>query len=182
MTALGKDWCILRCSGAKTLKLAASLHAAGFDVWTPVETLSKRVGSMRRRRSDVEPVMPSYVFARAKHLIDLLEESAAPFSEHPEFSVFHHHARIPLIADEALDPLRVAERKRTPFDKVARFTRGETVRLMEGGFAGLTGVVELTRGQYTLVTFPGFPMPIKISSLLLKSDVPLTQDGQRMAA
>lgn len=171
MTALGKDWCILRCSGAKTLKLAASLGASGFDVWTPVETLRKREGKSRSRRADILPVMPSYVFARAAHLVDLIEESALPYSEHPEFSVFHYHARIPLIADEALDPLRVAERRRQPFGKVARFTRGEMVRLMEGGFAGLTGVVELTRGQYTLVTFPGFPMPIKISTLLLKVDM-----------
>lgn len=165
------DWFILRCSGANTLKLAASLDGTGFEVWTPTETLRKREGAMRRRRSDTIPVMPSYVFARRPHLFDLLEESQAQFSEHPDFSVFRHLDRFPLISDEALDPLRVAERRRQPFEKVARFTRGEMVRLMEGGFAGLTGVVELTRGQYTLVTFPGFPMPIKISSLLLKTDV-----------
>lgn len=165
------DWFILRCSGANTLKLAASLGAVGYDVWTPAETIGKRTGAMRRKRADTIPVMPSYVFARRPHLFDLLEISQAPISEYPDFNVFRHLDRFPLIADEALDPLRVAERKRQPFDKVARFTRGEMVRLMEGGFAGLTGVVELTRGQYTLVTFPGFPMPIKISSLLLKSDV-----------
>lgn len=166
------DWCILRCRGADTLRLAGSLQAVGFECWTPVETIDKRLPRRRARKRDELPVMPSYVFARARHLVDLLEEANAQFSEHPDFSVFHHLARIPLVADEALNPLRIAERRRTPFDQVAKFTKGEMVRLLEGGFAGLTGVVELTRGQYTLVTFPGFPMPIKISTLLLVSDVP----------
>lgn len=167
-----KQWIILRCSGQHTLKLANSLSAEGFDVWTPVETLRKREGPSRSRRADTLPVMPSYVFAASRHLHSLLAESEHPASQHPDFSVFRHWTRIPLIADETLDPLRIAERRRTPFEKIAKFTRGEMVKLLEGGFAGLTGVVELTKGQYTLVTFPGFPMPIKISSLLLVGDNP----------
>jgi len=164
-------WIVLRCSGANTLKLANSLRAEGFDAWTPVETLKRREGPSRSRRKEVLPVMPSYIFARAHHLFALLSMSKDETNPTSGFSVFRHHDRIPLIADGDLDPLRVAERKRTPFDKVAKFTKGEMVKLLEGGFAGLQGVVELTRGQYTLVTFPGFPMPIKISTLLLKSDV-----------
>lgn len=167
-----EDWIVLRTAGSKTLKLADSLHAAGYDVWTPRETLNKRVPRRRARRSDVIPVMPSYVFARARHLLDLICESETPASQHPDFSVFQHNLRYPLIAEEALAPLRSFERKRIPVQQMPRFSRGEMVKLTEGGFAGLTGVVELTKGQFTMVTFPGFPMPIKISSLLLLAETP----------
>lgn len=165
------SWIILRCAGTNTLKLATALLDTGFDVWTPVEEVDKRKPRRPGRNRDTIPVMPSYIFARACHLLDLLELSQPETNPSVGFSVFRHNARFPLIADKDLDPLRVAERRRTPFGKVARFTRGDMVKLTEGGFAGLTGVVEMTRGQYTLVTFPGFPMPIKISSLILLPDM-----------
>jgi transcription antitermination factor NusG len=169
---MNEDWCILRCRGQDTLKLAASLGQLGYDVWTPVETLNKRIGPMRRKRSDTMPIMPSYIFAQMRHLIDLLGMSQVETNPNAGFSVFRHNGRFPLIAEEDLAPLRAFERKRIPIDQMPRFTKGEMVKLTEGGFAGLSGVVELTRGQYTLVTFPGFPMPIKISSLLLLGDNP----------
>ncbi len=160
-------WIVLRCSGSNTLKLAGTLSADGFDVWTPVEEVDKRKPRRPGRNRETLPVMAGYIFAKARHLLDLLEMSHPDTNPERGFSVFRHNGRFPLIADEALNPLRVIERKRTPADKAPRFTKGEMVKLTEGGFAGLSGVVELTRGQFTLVTFPGFPMPIKISSFLL---------------
>lgn len=167
MSARPQDWCILRCKGANTLRLAASLHAEGFEVWTPAEEIGKRERQRRGKRRDTVPVMPTYVFARARHLPELIAESAAFASPHPDFGVFHYYGQIPLIADETLDPLRVAERRGTPLEKVARFTQGERVRCAEAGFQGLSGVVETTKGQFTLVCFPGFSLPIKVRSLLL---------------
>lgn len=168
-------WCILRTSGAATLRLADSLARAQYEAWAPREQLPKRKGRERVRRTTELAIMPTYVFARAVHLVDLLELSQSPASPHPDFAVFRHLGRFPLIADETLGPLRVAERRKLPFDQVAKFTQGELVKVFEGGFAGLSGVVELTRGQFTMVAFPGFPMPIKIKTLLLLSDIPQVQ-------
>lgn len=69
------DWCILRCSGRHTMGLAESLAKDGFEVWTPIETVRIRVPRMNAKREVRLPIMPSYVFARARHLIDMLEMS-----------------------------------------------------------------------------------------------------------
>ena len=110
-------WCILRTSGARTLALAASLNDAGLEAWTPLRTFKRlRSGKSSRidgKRITVEvdaPILPSFVFARIAHLLDLEHASRDPRSRHPAFSVFHHAGRIPVIADRDVAGLQEAER------------------------------------------------------------------------
>lgn len=169
-------WFILRMAGPRTLAVADSLKDAGFDAWTPIGSSSKR----KPRKPGVEakpvPVMPTYVFARDHHLHDLLAVAALPsmLTPHPSFSVFRWDGRIPLIADRSLDYLRRGEarylRRVREGQPVKQFAAGDRVQLTEGGFAGMSGMVETSKGKFTLVCFPGFSTPIKVATLLLLGD------------
>ena len=163
-------WCILRCSGAHTLRLADSLTAAGIEAWTPAEEAVSRTGRNRSRINDTVPVLPTYVFARAARLLDLIGLSQAFISPHPDFSVFKPFGLYPLIANAELDPLRVAERKGQSVENLMRFSPGDIVRCAEAGFQGLSGVVETSKGKFTLVAFPG--LQVSIATMLL-----LPEDG-----
>lgn len=136
MAQLG--WCILRTSGGRTLALAASLNAAGLEAWTPVRTFKRqKQGSRLRldgRRITVEidaPILPTFVFARAAHLLDLEAAASDPTNEHPPFSVFHHAGRIPLVADREVAGLQEAERAAAASIREQRYaeTREEADRI-----------------------------------------------------
>lgn len=159
------DWCILRTKGSSTLRLARSLNASGIRAWTPEEFQDRKSHKHGQRIETAVAVMPTYVFALASHLIDLLAEADAPVSQHPSFSVFRYNERFPLIADVHLNGLRAIERKAAAENKPVIFPRGEEVRMPEGAFQGLTGqVVEQSKGKFTLVLFPGLSVPVQIAS------------------
>lgn len=171
-------WCILRMTSAETLRVRDGLAKMGFDVWTPTE---RKTGRMPRTRTAYDKefaLMPSYVFANVSHLDDLLRISMLPHSDNPRFTMFRYQGGIPLIDDSQLAALRAEEDRRAGiFERLKRKVRrgpvldsGEHVRMTEGGFAGLSGIVEDMQGQYALVSFPGYHTPIKISSLLLQRE------------
>jgi transcription antitermination factor NusG len=171
MNKRGGEWCVLRTSGPNTIGLFRSLAAAGFEVWTPIENQSRRKPRNKAKVECEVPIMPTYIFARADQLVDLIDLSFAPLKNHRDFSVFRYFARYPLISDDSLGSLRLIERKlAVRKNKDAGFTAGERVRLNEGGFAGMSGVVETSKGQFTLVCFPGFNIPVKIASWHLVKD------------
>jgi transcription antitermination factor NusG len=176
------DWCILRTSGRTTLRLADTLATDGFDVWTPREVRKIRIPRANIRREATLPLMPSYVFARSHHLVDLLELAQMEVKPrrgngwgepaHAGFSVMHWNDGIPLIADRHLDRLRLLEIKRTPRKKADRkFDRGVDVRVkIEGGsFAGMKGRVEKSDEGSTLVCFDE-RLTVKIATFLLDAD------------
>ena len=135
MTRAANDWLILRTSGGRTLRLAQSLADAGFGVWTPVQTLSKRRGRTRERVAYNAPIMPTFVFAQAQHLGELARISALPFSDHPDFSIFRHMGRVPLISDtEVAEARHVEERSRRAALVGTRksFVVGQPVRCPRG--------------------------------------------------
>lgn len=178
-----RRWCILRTSGRKTLALARTLAADGFDVWTPTTTHHVTVPRINARRDVILPMMPSFVFARADRLLDLIElANSVPMrrgparrqSAHDDFTVFHYRDRIPLVLDSDLEPLRTSERKAVPPSKWQQFKKGEKVRVPEGAFEGMAGVVEGTRGKFTLVCF-GTGKAVKISTFILLPDA--VRDG-----
>lgn len=158
-------WCILRTAGRSTLALATSLAEDGFDVWTPVETRIETVPRVNVKREIRLPIMRSYVFARAAHLVDLLQLAAMPVKPrrgprlhqpaHPSFSVLHAFGRIPLVADRHLEALRKIEARRTP-RKVAAyaFPRNGSVRVKGGPFGGMVGVVIRSTPAKTMICFP----------------------------
>lgn len=187
----GQDWCILRTSGRTTLRLAASLAEGGFEVWTPVEVRKIRIPRANVRREVTLPIMPSYVFARAEHLIDLLQIAGQPAHAHAhvDFSVMRHRERLPLIADAQLQALRKLEARRAPKKRADRvFGTGVDVLVkIEGGsFAGMKGRVEKSDTLHTLVCFDD-RLTVRIATCLLddsqlRAEVSLSEDAVRYAA
>ena len=166
-------WIILRTSGRHTLRLAETLASAGFETWTPRETKRIRVPRANVRREVTLPIMPSYVFAAADGLLDLLALADKEFKPHADFTVMRFHSTIPLIADAHLTALKQLEAKRAPRKKAVRFDRGVDVLVkIEGGsFAGMRGRVEQSDENMTLVCFDR-RMTVKIPTFLLAySDV-----------
>ncbi len=168
----GKDWCILRTGASRTLPLVASLQATGFDVWSPVQTLTRRRGPARERVEYVAPIMPTFVFARAERQHELAQIAAQPFSDHPGFSVFRYLGAIPTIGDsEIAEARRIEERGKRAAKMGQRqaFTIGQPVKVKEGPGAGLSGeVAKDGDGKFVLVAFAGINM--KIGSWLLGTD------------
>lgn len=155
-------WIILRTSGRCTLALAASLTSAGYEVWTPTLILKSEA-----RRETPAPITPTFVFARAGRMVDLIELSVSPLRGHDEFSVFHYFNRIPLIEDCELEALRTAENKAAPKRNRRPYSQGERVRVPDGPFAGMSGVVERVEGQFATIGFGG-SMRCKIAAWHLR--------------
>jgi len=169
------QWIILRCSGQKTLRLSATLTEAGYEVWTPVETKRIRIPRANVRREVTLPIMPSYVFAKAEHLVDMIQLAGRPAYAHAhvDFSVMKHGERFPSVSDESLQALRRLEAKRALTRKATRtFDAGvEVVVKVEGGsFAGIKGKVEKSNHGHTLICF-GERMTAKIPTSFLDETV-----------
>ncbi len=168
-------WFIVRMAGQDTLRVVSYLKRRGFEAWTPIE---RKQGRMPRTKASFDKefaLMPSYAFASVHDLNQIHHLAMMPANDRPRFSVFQHRGGVPLIADNQLDALRGEEgRLLRVYEKLCRrgkkgprFTAGDTVRLIEGPFAGLDGIVEDQQGQFTLVSLRGFHSAIKIQSLLL---------------
>lgn len=158
------SWCILRTSGRLTLPLAEALEADGFKAWSPVEVQRHKRTRARKR----VPIMPTFVFAEADRLPDLLEMAEAPAPK-VGFSVFRHYERIPLIADDELRPLRRAEARAVPEEEWPTFERDQPVTVTEGPYGGVSGKVIRSRGEWALVLF-GWHR-VKISCFCLRAEV-----------
>lgn len=174
------DWIVLRCAGRSTLGLAASLAEDGFEVWTPVETSVKRVPRMNVRREVRLPIMRSYVFARAVHLVDLLQLAAMPVKPrrgaglmkpaHADFSVWHAFGGIPMVRDKDMAKLRAREVKLTP-KKIAAYVlpQGAKARVNGGICSGLKGVVIRSKPTTTWIRF-GNSAPFELPTILLDEE------------
>jgi transcription antitermination factor NusG len=171
--ARASDWCILRTSPGRTLSLAKSLSNVGLDVWTPTQTHDRRRPRSKETVQIEAPIMPTFVFARASLVPELMRLRMLEVSPHPGFSLFQHMGRTPLIADREIANLRVIEElaARARLKKSHRyvFPAGEKVRVAEGNFVGLEGVVEGGDGKFALVCFGG-AMQFKIATFLLRTD------------
>lgn len=162
-------WCILRTNGAQTQLLAKSLTAAGFDVWTPVETRRRRKARSKTMVEIDMPMMPTFVFVRADRAADLARARLDPRTPHPKFSLFHYLGTVPCVSDAEVERLRTAERRQAPKGRRQVFAAGTTVRVPEGPFGGMSGVVKQGNDKFTLVAFDG-RMEVKISTFLLLPD------------
>lgn len=168
------DWCILRTNGRGTLRLARSLSAVGLEAWAPALTVNQRLPRSKRRRERETPLMPTFVFARAQNLEALVALAHRP-GHHETFSIFHYMGDIPLIADRDLEPLRLAERRSVPKQRRVTYRPGQTVRVPEGSFGGMSGIVEQSDHRYTLVAFGG-AIRVKIATFILQPNV--REDGE----
>ncbi|MFS0737540.1 transcription termination/antitermination NusG family protein [Sphingomonas sp. 1P06PA] len=171
-----QNWFMLRTSGPKTLPLARSLASAGLDVWTPIEVRNRRRPRSKARVEIEVPVMPTFVFARASQLSQVSQILARPMTGHARFSLFLYDGRIPFIADREVQSLReVEERSRDALKRAQRknqrrsFPAGTEVRVPEGSFAGMSGIVKQGDDRFALVCFGG-SMTVKIATFLLEAD------------
>lgn len=188
---MSDDWFILRTAGRSTLPLAKSLAEDGFEVWTPIATQLVRVPRMNVRREIKLPMLPSFVFVRARHLPDLLQLARMPERPrrgaggqrpaHRSFSVFHYLDSIPLIHDGHLEPLRLKERESVPKSIRPSFSRGANVRVTNGAFQGLKGKVERSKSGYAVVIFSDWNRPVKIPTFLLAEDAAFSSNVAKAA-
>jgi transcription antitermination factor NusG len=115
-------------------------------------------------------IMPSFAFANYRHAADLIELKRRDLQQVPDFSVMILRDVPAMVRDRELDPLRVAERMNQPLDKVKTYSAGDRVKMARGSFEGMGGIVERTKGKFTLVSFPGFSIAVQIPTLQLLED------------
>lgn len=170
-------WIILRTSGTRTLRLVRSLCEDGIEAWSPARKVRIRVPGANVKRDGEAAIVPSFVFARARHLVELLELAAMPDKPrrgpggrkpaHERFSVFHDRHGIPVVKDHDLEPLREAELDLPAVRLGPAYRRGEKVRVPTGSFRGLVGRVVRSNERITEVCF-GANMRVKISTFVLQ--------------
>lgn len=171
------DWCILRTAGRQTLSLAEQLSKDGLLTWAPSMVVRKRTPRKRDVRNVEVAVLPSFVFARAGDLDTLIALENAPTKACPDFAVFRHMDKIPIITDDQLGPLRVFEereamraamRARKKNRHRYNIPAGSTVQISEGPFGGMMGVVKSGDGKFTAVSFGGWD--VKIATFILMEE------------
>lgn len=164
-------WAILRTSGARTLALARSLNKADYEAWTPSAEQKRRQPRSQITRVVEVPIVPSFVFVRSDRLQDILTTIAAPSHSHPQFSVFRHGGKIPLVTDRDIEALRQMEgryRKQAARSKRRAYVMGQRVRIVEGMLSGMTGIVEEPGRDPVINLGAGWRM--KIATWLLMPD------------
>jgi transcription antitermination factor NusG len=176
-------WCILRTPGLRTLKLAASLQDAGFDAWTPIEEVRRRVPRCKQTEHVRVAMTPSYVFVRERHLPELRRLEAIRGYRHPAFSVFRYYGATVFVRHGALHALRRLQQdsylaalpvgpNRSTKPRGAPYDTGDTVKLTTGGLAGLECVVEASDGLMTTLalTLFGRRAGVKVPTGQLRAD------------
>jgi transcription antitermination factor NusG len=170
---LSQYWIIVRMAASRTRAVTDALRQAGYDAWTPMETVTKRAPRTRVVKARrLVPSMPTYAFVRAIHAFDLAVEIGSPMTTLPAFSIFRHDDRAALIADRDLDPVRITEQQGNMRRTKPLWKDGDMVRVPEGPCAGMSGVIHSLKrsGKLALVAFPGWQVPIEISASLLLPD------------
>ena len=181
-------WCILRTGGPRTVPLAKSLADAGFEAWTPIQVQFREKTRRKPAEERAMPILPTFVFARAKHLSELNRLTRSDVHWHPAFSVFRYQGVPPIISDERIGGLREAEaaalkiadaRRRSDAGKALKdakdqlrraLPKGKSIDMPTGPFAGFTGVVESSTRKEAWVVLPG-GFRLKIDTWLVAQDV-----------
>lgn len=190
-----RRWCILRTAGARTLPLAASLNAAGFDAWTPQLTIRRRRPRSKAMVELQAAILPTFVFLRSDRLDDLRRLAMRPGSALVQFSVLSHAGRVPLITDAQMATLRDEEDRAAAAHQVVKdreqrlaerserqrkratlrasapsYAPGDQVRVLQPAFAGMTGFVERGVGKAVVVNLGG-SISVTIEAWLLEPQI-----------
>lgn len=148
-------WCILRTRPASTLTLARALNEHGLEAWTPMTTSMYRLPRKRERVERQAPIIPTFVFVRARHVPELAQSLLRPSSPYPAFSIFRYYGKTPKLSDGQIASLRAAEeraaaafaKEKKKCTRAPTFGIGQSVRVMQDAFAGMTGVVVGSRDK-----------------------------------
>jgi transcription antitermination factor NusG len=188
-------WCILRCSGAKTLELAASLNEAGFEAWAPVEVRERLAGRKRDTIEQVVPILPEYVFVPFHLLNELIALQRSPSLTYqvwdsalrhmvtkgrPYFRFLLSQGEIRPVRAAGLQALRTleadlaeaTERRREANKQKGpppQFKEGDIVRVVGAGFDGLDlTVAETNQGRLVKLKHPSWMWTVEISAWILE--------------
>lgn len=133
--------------------------------------VKRRIPRKPGRVEKPAPLLPTFVFARARHLPELYRITRLDVSPHPAFAIFHFNSVVARVSNNEIERLKVLELGMAPKRRRPTVPIGHEVRPNEGAYAGLTGVVQESDGKHTLVAFGGW-MNVKIeTSILVVGDV-----------
>lgn len=156
-------WYVLSANYKKELAVRDELRARGFEAYVPMQYALAQVQGRRERV--LRPAAHGLVFARAT--IDQLRDYKHSSRNNPY--VFFRMQRVggrlvPLfVRDDDMDNFMrltgIAEAKLTYFrPEELHLAKGERIRIMDGIFEGIEGVVQRLphkRGDYLVVDLPG---------------------------
>ena len=154
-----RDWMVLRCHPANTLRLADELVKAAMAAWVPKQVAEVRGRHARASRRVVRPLLPSFVFVPKQQAGEVYRRQKAALQGQIRFRPFRVNGKDVTVSDAQLSPLRMIELQlRDPKARKAGVTTmpfkvGETVRILEGPFSDRIGVVEGWDGVYCQVAF-----------------------------
>lgn len=181
----GERWCVLRTSGASTLKLAVSLQEAGVAAWTPIETTQRRAPGGRSGKIVGRALMlPTYVFVAERDETEVRVLEVAPTTAHPAFRLWRHAGEIVRVRHTALHALRSFQQasyiaslpssgRHYVKPRGEPFAAGETVKMRTGALAGLECEVTASNGRTTVLTlalFGRIATDIRIPTSQLRAD------------
>lgn len=180
---MAERWIILRCQAGRTLTLAEALGQDGFTVWAPVHTRTVTIPRVNVKREVTTAMLPGFVFATERHLVDLLGIAAMPVKPRrgpscqmpalPDFSVLRCGERIALVREAGLEELRKFEASRRRRPKAPSLPKGSRVRVSPDeprGFGGMHGIVRRSDETATLVCFSAWFDKVEIATSLLSLD------------
>lgn len=166
--------CIIRMAGPRTLNVVQALQARGVDVWTPTGMRRNFKPRSTKYTDKTAPLLPTFAFARAEHIPQLLEITHSPAAD-IRFSVFQRGEDIPTVSSAALQPLLDyeaeqhaiwvgfieaqdrADRRKRKKTTARCYVMGQRVKVEKPAFAGLTGeIVEIRSNGDLVLEFAGF--------------------------
>lgn len=190
MVEAGTSWCVVWTQGGQTLSLAKALQEAGYQAWTPAETVIRRARRSHPAQEIVVPLMPGLIFVGWDKLTDLiaLSRNAMPYlhwdaeqGRHVTRGIAHFRIlqiespgdgmRYARVSDRELAGLRQAEAKAQVAVKRKTLRKGTKVRLAEGAYEGLRGTVEFVKGGFAHVQVQGWPMTVQVALHLVEEEV-----------
>jgi transcriptional antiterminator RfaH len=134
-------WYVIRCKPREDARAIEHLGNQGFEAFSPSCVLTRRVGTTRRKVS--EPMFPGYAFVR---LSLTRGDWSVLRSTRGVMQLVRFGQTAPRLPTGVLDELRRMDG--IELDAPAkRFKHGDTVRVLEGPFAGLQGVYEQRDGM-----------------------------------
>ncbi|MBW6524434.1 hypothetical protein KZ810_13075 [Sphingomonas sp. RHCKR47] len=156
----------------RTLKVVTSLRDAGIEIWTPVVERQRRAPRSKKKAEGTvpHPIAPTFAFARAVHIEELRAIRRDPLSPHPDFSLLQHRGEVVQIRDSDLAGLRVSQeveqRKAGSIrkDRAQPLDVGAEVKMTDGPFTSMSGVVVSSDGRRTFLNFGGMLGRVEIAT------------------